>query len=71
MVPAQPTALFPAHGLQHLVANVVTVQAILCWLLVVPVVDQTQTLSTAAAFQFNKQRLEARIEINTSCMLLK
>lgn len=37
LVAPKTFALFPAHGLQHFVSNVVTVEAVLCGLLVVTI----------------------------------
>lgn len=40
LVAAQALALFPAHSLQHLVANVVTVQTVLRGLLIVTTAEK-------------------------------
>lgn len=40
LVSAKAFSFFPAHSLQHLVANVVTVQAVLRGLLIIPVESQ-------------------------------
>lgn len=45
LVASKTFALFPAHRLQHLVSNVVAVEAVLCWLLVVTTQEERTCFS--------------------------
>lgn len=61
LIPAQAFALSPAHGLQHLVADVVAVQPVLRGLLIVPVAPENQVSKNSLE---NKNKIPSNTQNN-------